>query len=408
MVIRCLFLLLISEEHNESDNGTPDIIFRVMKNNKKMKAITITALIFCLNIACSSDESDLRHWPSGTSPREIGKRITERYLETPHTQYGNVWSDLHPVQITYPDACTWLGGLWFASSTDDDGLYDKLKDRFAPLFDADKNMLPKPDHVDNNVFGAVPLEFYIQNEKNKYLDLGLLYADSQWSAPDSLPAEAAAWFSKGYTWQTRLWIDDMFMITAVQTQAYRATGDRRYIDMAAREMLLYLDTLQLDNGLFYHSPEAPFCWGRGNGWMAAGMTELLRAMPADHPDREKIMSGYMKMMATLLRYQAEDGMWRQVIDDPSFWKETSSTAMFTYAFITGVRNGWLDKQSYGSAARRAWLSLVTYIDADDNLTEVCEGTGTSTDRDHYMNRKRITGDLHGQAPLLWCAAALLR
>lgn len=373
-----------------------------------MKAITITALIFCLNIACSSDESDLRHWPSGTSPREIGKRITERYLETPHTQYGNVWSDLHPVQITYPDACTWLGGLWFASSTDDDGLYDKLKDRFAPLFDADKNMLPKPDHVDNNVFGAVPLEFYIQNEKNKYLDLGLLYADSQWSAPDSLPAEAAAWFSKGYTWQTRLWIDDMFMITAVQTQAYRATGDRRYIDMAAREMLLYLDTLQLDNGLFYHSPEAPFCWGRGNGWMAAGMTELLRAMPANHPDREKIMSGYMKMMATLLRYQAEDGMWRQVIDDPSFWKETSSTAMFTYAFITGVRNGWLDKQSYGSAARRAWLSLVTYIDADDNLTEVCEGTGTSTDRDHYMNRKRITGDLHGQAPLLWCAAALLR
>lgn len=35
MVIRCLFLLLIPEERNESDNGTPDSIFRVMKNNKK-------------------------------------------------------------------------------------------------------------------------------------------------------------------------------------------------------------------------------------------------------------------------------------------------------------------------------------------------------------------------------------
>jgi rhamnogalacturonyl hydrolase YesR len=200
----------------------------------------------------------------------------------------------------------------------------------------------------------------------------------------------------------------MFMITAVQTQAYRATGDMKYIDRAAKEMVLYLDTIQLVNGLFYHSPEAHFSWGRGNGWMAAGMAEILRAMPPSQPDRPRIMEGYKKMMAALLKNQAPDGMWRQVIDDPEFWKETSSTAMFTYAMITGVKNGWLDEKTYGAAARKAWLSLVTYINDDDNLTEICEGTGTSSDRNHYMNRRRNTGDLHGQAPMLWCAAALLR
>jgi len=142
--------------------------------------------------------------------------------------------------------------------------------------------------------------------------------------------------------------------------------------------------------------------------MAAGMAEILRAMPADHPDRSRIMKGYKKMMATLLQHQAEDGMWRQVINDPEFWKETSSTAMFTYAMITGVKNGWLDEETYGAAARKAWLSLVEYIDDNNNVTEVCEGTGTSDDRMHYMNRKRNTGDFHGQAPMLWCAAALLR
>jgi len=173
-------------------------------------------------------------------------------------------------------------------------------------------------------------------------------------------------------------------------------------------MVLYLDSIQLENGLFYHSPTAHFSWGRGNGWMAAGMTEILRAMPPDQPEKQRIMEGYHKMMAALLEYQADNGMWRQVIDDPEFWEETSSTAMFTYAMITGVRNGWLDKKTYGAAARKAWLSLVTYINDDDNLTEVCEGTGTSTDRNFYMNRRRNTGDLHGQAPMLWCAAALLR
>ena len=49
---------------------------------------------------------------------------------------------------------------------------------------------------------------------------------------------------QGYSWQTRLWIDDMFMITAVQSQAYRSTKNRKYIDRTAKEMVLYLDKLQ--------------------------------------------------------------------------------------------------------------------------------------------------------------------
>ena len=73
-----------------------------------------------------------------------------------------------------------------------------------------------------------------------------------------------------------------------------------------------------------------------------------------------------------------------------------------------MKSGWLEEKTYGAAARKAWLSLVRYINYDDNITEICEGTGTSSDRNHYMNRRRNTGDFHGQAPMLWCAAALLR
>ena len=28
--------------------------------------------------------------------------------------------------------------------------------------------------------------------------------------------------------------------------------------------------------------------------------------------------------------------------------------------------------------------------------------------DYYLDRERRTGDFHGQAPVLWCASALLR
>ena len=53
-----------------------------------------------------------------------------------------------------------------------------------------------------------------------------------------------------------------------------------------------------------------YFWGRGDGWFAAGMAEMLRTLPADHPDRPRIMAGYKQMMAALLKYQGADGMWR--------------------------------------------------------------------------------------------------
>lgn len=358
-----------------------------------------------------SQSYDLKNFPKGSQPGEIGVKLTERYLQTPHSHWGNIDGKNTPTFITYPDVCAWLGALWFTKTVKNEVLYNKLVDRFEPLFTKEKQMLPElrpkaHNVVDWYVFGAVPFEIYKSNKEQKYLDLGLLYADNQWVLPENPNETEKSWHDKGFTWQTRLWIDDMFMITAVQAQAYLATGDKKYINRAAEEMALYLDNIQRENGLFYHAPDAPFFWGRGNGWMAVGMSEILRMMPKDNPHRGQIEIAYKKMMQTLLRYQAYDGMWRQLIDDPTSWKETSSTAMFTYAMITGVKNGWLDKRIYGSAARKAWISLLTYLDEDYNLREVCMGTGTKNSYTHYIERPRQAGDLHGQAALLWCAYAL--
>jgi len=216
------------------------------------------------------------------------------------------------------------------------------------------------------------------------------------------------WADGGYSWQTRIWLDDMFMITSIQAQAFRATADPNYINRAAKEMLIYLDSIQLPNGLFYHAPSAHFSWGRGNGWMAVGMAELLRVLPASHPDRSKIMNAYLKMMHTLKKEQAADGMWRQVIDDSTMWKESSSTAMFTYAMIVGVRKGWLNKRQYGAVARKGWIALTTeYLNEDGDITHVCEGTNIGFSSEYYRKRMGTTGDLHGQAPVLWCAYALV-
>jgi rhamnogalacturonyl hydrolase YesR len=372
------------------------------------KILLIATSVF--GMSCSSSKKAATNFasdfPAGTSPQEVGKRIALRYLALP---YQNFNRPTPPNVITYPETCAWYGALNFARLTNDETLKQQLVQRFQPLFGARDTLLPKPDHVDYAVFGSVPFELYMQTKDQKYLDLAKRYSDNQWAQPSGPRANALSWYyhNKGMSWQTRMWIDDMFIITAVQAQAYRATGDENYINRAAKEMVLYLDSLQRPNGLFYHAPDVPFFWGRGNGWMAAGMSELLRSLPKNNPDRNRIMQGYKTMMASLLKYQAEDGMWRQLIDDPQSWKETSCTGMFTFAFITGVKEGWLDAKTYGPAARKAWLSLITYINKDGDITEVCEGTNKKNDRQYYLDRKRNVGDLHGQAPILWCANAWL-
>jgi unsaturated rhamnogalacturonyl hydrolase len=359
-------------------------------------------------------QTDFKNWPKGDSPREIGKRVAERFAASPHF---NFMRPTPPRSITYPETCTWYGALTFAKVSKDKGLTQKLVARFEPLFGPEASLIPSADHVDPSVFGAVPFELYMQTRDARYLPVGKRIADRQWSPPteqrlaslkpeDRQMVEQAV--KEGLSQQTRFWIDDMYMITALQAQAFRATGDRTYIDRAGREMAAYLDRLQQPNGLFYHAPDVPFYWGRGNGWMAAGTAELLRSLPKDHPNRARIMEGYRKMMATLLKHQGADGMWRQLIDRPESWPETSSTGMFTFAMATGVREGWLDKKTYGPAARRAWLALVKYINADGDISEVCEGTNKKNDYQYYMDRKRNVGDLHGQAPILWSATAFLR
>jgi hypothetical protein len=39
---------------------------------------------------------------------------------------------------------------------------------------------------------------------------------------------------------------------------------------------------QQPNGLYFHAPDVKFYWGRGDGWVAVGMAEMLRDLPQKH------------------------------------------------------------------------------------------------------------------------------
>ncbi len=369
-----------------------------------LKLLCSITAVAALALTASARTVDFK-FAQNENPATVGKIVANRFADVPHPNFDE--NPDPPQEITYPETCAWMGALRFAEVTSDSALINRLEQRLIPVFGREMYLLPKPNHVDHNVFGTVPLLLYRFTGNPAYRELGLWYADTQWTLPKKASDNARRLNDKGFSWQTRYWIDDMFMVTAIQGQAYRTTHDPRYLDRAAAQMCSYLDSIQTPEGLFHHAAEAPFLWCRGNGWMAAGMTELLSLLPESHPDRPRIMEAYLKMMNRLADYQKQDGLWAQLIDDPEVWSETSGSAMFTFAMITGLKNGWLDQKKFKPIVEKAWHALVQQINSTGDIAGVCEGTNRTNDRDFYLHRRQLTGNMHGQAPILWCATAFL-
>ncbi len=359
---------------------------------EKLKYFVVLILI-AFSYSCENSNKSNKFWDEDKSPENISQKVIADFFT--HDDFSIYPSDQF-YAIHYSEVCAAYGALKISEIEYDKSTVENIFQRYLKIITDSIPIIG--GHVDANVYGILPLELYILTKDERFLKQGLQFADQQWENP----------LENGMTNQTRYWIDDMYMIGTLQTQAYRATGNKIYLERAALELNDYIQKLQQPNGLFFHGPEAPMYWGRGNGWVAASMAELLSELPDSNPYYKNIATGYKKMIDALVKYQAEDGMWRQLIDVEHAWKETSSTAMFGFAITMGVKSGILKGVQYSDSYEKAWNSLTDYLDDSGKVRDVCVGTGQQNNVDYYLSRPKSTGDFHGQAPILWFAYSLLK
>ncbi len=70
----------------------------------------------------AAQPKEFAKWPAGRSPAEIGKRVAEHFVSSPHAR---------PTTIIYPETCAWYGALTFAVQSGDKDLgRGALKGRF--------------------------------------------------------------------------------------------------------------------------------------------------------------------------------------------------------------------------------------------------------------------------------------
>ena len=204
------------------------------------------------------------------------------------------------------------------------------------------------------------------------------------------------------------WSDSLFMDVPILAKAGALTGERRYFDMAARHVAFMQRIVLRPDGLYRHQVSADAAWGRGNAFAALGLALTLSEFPKEHADYPRLLSSYRAHMAALARFQDENGMWRNVIDRPGAYPEYSATAMIATAMLRGIRNGWIERETYEPLVQRAWQAILARTGAEGRLVDVCESTGTRglTDED-YLRRVAILGrDDRGGAMAMFFATEL--
>jgi unsaturated rhamnogalacturonyl hydrolase len=112
-------------------------------------------------------------------------------------------------------------------------------------------------------------------------------------------------------------------------------------------------------------------WGGGQGWAAAALTRVIRALPADRQADKSKLAGYLKdLIDGCLAHQRDSGLFNDVVDDPGTFEETNLAQMLVYSIYESVRGGWLPS-SYLAAAERMRSAAQARVDNDGFVRGVC-------------------------------------
>lgn len=174
------------------------------------------------------------------------------------------------------------------------------------------------------------------------------------------------------------WSDALFMGPATWTGLSRATGDPRYAAYGDKEFWAATDwLLDKQEGLYYRDSRyfdrrdaqgRKIFWSRGNGWAYAGIVDILKTLPADHPSRPRYEALFRRMSDRLISLQKTDGYWAPSLLAPEHTPpETSGTGFFVYGLAYGLNHGLLKGPKYEAAMTKGWNALAVAVQPDGKL-----------------------------------------
>ncbi len=298
------------------------------------------------------------------------KAVADWQLRTPLTHPPADWTN----------AALYAGMVEWAGIADDEYYYDWLReiaDKTSWTYYIHENPLRRY-HADDYCIGQMYIELYRKYKDKNMIKPMRAYLDQ--ILKDPATGDLKFINTKDY-WSSQRWswCDALFMGPTVWAKMGNVTGKKKYFDFMYREYKATTDYLyDKDEDLYFRDSNyftrteangQKVFWGRGNGWVFAGLPVIIRELPAKYDHRDYFITIYKEMAAKLVALQSPDGFWHASLLDPQSYPnpEMSATAFFVFGFAWGINNGYLDKDTYLPSVLKGWKSMVTSVWPDGKV-----------------------------------------
>jgi unsaturated rhamnogalacturonyl hydrolase len=284
------------------------------------------------------------------------------------------WQIKTPLKYATAD---WTNGALFTGMAEwagiakEDTYYGWLKEAGEKVHwtynQADKNPLRRY-HADDYCIGQMYVELYRRYKQSEMIAPMKAYFDQIMANPSTVDLKFV--FTDSY-WSTERWswCDALFMGPTVWAKMANVTGNPKYLDFMLKEYKVTTDYLySKENHLFFRDSRyfdtteangARMFWGRGNGWVFAGLPIIIRELPKNYDQKAYFVNLYREMAAKILSLQDTSGYWHASLLDPASYPnpEMSATGFFMFGLAWGINNGYLDRKTYLPAVIRGWNAM---------------------------------------------------
>ena len=253
---------------------------------------------------------------------------------------------------------------------------------------------------------------------------------------DTQPRTESGEFWHKQIYPHQVWLDGFYMALpfyAEYTMRYapKDQKDSLYADIVHQFVAGAKNTYDSKTGLFRHAwdesksmfwcdPEtglSEHAWGRATGWYAVALVEVLDYLPKSDPGYAVLVDQLNYLLEVLPKWaDKETGMWYQVLDCPDRegnYQESTCSIMFTYAFLKGLRRGYID-DSHSEYIKGLYPKFIERFikenpDGTISMTDCCAVGGLGGkqmrkgDFAYYLSEPIIDNDCKGVGPFIWAS-----
>jgi len=269
----------------------------------------------------------------------------------------------HPLDWT--NGALYVGMVKWAGMAGEDTYYEWLK---AIGEEGEWQLYKRKYHADDHTVGQLYADLYRKYKEEKMLEP----TKKQFEFIMYHPAISSLEWKTPYHQDRWNWCDALFMSPPVWAKLYNLTGEQKYLDFMVSEFKATTDFLfDKKEGLYYRDQSymgkldngTKIFWARGNGWVFAGLVNIMNELEPGSKEYKYFLKIYKKMAKKLLEIQTPPGHWAMSLLGQEYYPtpETSGSSFFTYGLAWGINQGILDAEKYEPAVRKAWNAMVSYI-----------------------------------------------